>query len=63
MGTALLAAAVNALLTMGFQQLLTTFMVGNDSSMLWHWRNGFRLLPYPGSRREIKKRLVRVSRE
>jgi GNAT superfamily N-acetyltransferase len=50
-GTALLAASVNALLNMGFQQLLTTFMVGNDSSMLWHWRNGFRLLSYPGSPR------------
>jgi GNAT superfamily N-acetyltransferase len=50
-GTALLAASVNALGNMGFQQLLTTFMVGNDSSMLWHWRNGFRLLSHPGSRR------------
>ncbi len=50
-GTALLAASVNALCNMGFPQLLTTFMVGNDSSMLWHWRNGFRLLSHPGSRR------------
>jgi GNAT superfamily N-acetyltransferase len=50
-GTALLAASVNALGNMGFQQLLTTFMVGNDSSMLWHWRNGFQLLSHPGSRR------------
>jgi hypothetical protein len=22
-------------------------------SLLWHWRNGFRLLPYPGSRRRM----------
>jgi hypothetical protein len=57
MGTTLLAAAGNALLDMGFTQLVTTFISGNDSSMLWHWRNGFRLLAYPGSRREIKKRL------
>jgi hypothetical protein len=56
-GTALLTAAGNTLLNMGFSQLFSTFISGNDSSMLWHWRNGFRLLPYPGSRREIKKRL------
>jgi GNAT superfamily N-acetyltransferase len=60
-GTALLARAVNALLKLGYAQLLTTFMVGNDSSMLWHWRNGFRLLAYPGSSRhnptpKLKKR-------
>jgi len=55
-GTALLKSAGNALLDLGFSQLLTTFVSGNDSSMLWHWRNGFRLLAYPGSRREMKKR-------
>jgi GNAT superfamily N-acetyltransferase len=43
-GTALLDAAGNSLLDMGFTQLLTTFIYGNDSSMLWHWRNGFRLI-------------------
>jgi hypothetical protein len=36
---------------MGFVQLATTFLVGNDASMLWHWRNGFQLLQYPNSRR------------
>jgi len=55
-GTALLGAANNALLDMGFTQLLTTFISGNDSSLLWHWRNGFRLLAYPGSRRAMKER-------
>jgi len=55
-GTALLTAAGNALLNMGFTQLWTTFISGNDSSMLWHWRNGFRLLAYPGSRRATKER-------
>jgi GNAT superfamily N-acetyltransferase len=55
-GTALLAASVNELLAMGFRQLLSTFMLGNDSSMLWHWRNGFRLLPYPGSRRLMRQK-------
>ena len=52
-GTALLSAAVNELVDMGFRQLLTTFMTGNDSSMLWHWRNGFRLLAYPDSSRRL----------
>jgi hypothetical protein len=55
-GTTLLAAAVRELLALGFTQLASTFLLGNESSMLWHWRNGFRLLPYPGSRREMKKR-------
>jgi GNAT superfamily N-acetyltransferase len=55
-GTALLAEAVRALRAMGFTQLLSTFMVGNDSSMLWHWRNGFRLLSYPGSYRLMVER-------
>jgi GNAT superfamily N-acetyltransferase len=49
-GTTLLAASVNQLLELGFHELLSTFMVGNDSSMLWHWRNGFRLLAHPASR-------------
>jgi GNAT superfamily N-acetyltransferase len=50
-GTLLLAAAVRELLAMGYRELLSTFMIGNESSTLWHWRNGFRLLPYPGSPR------------
>jgi GNAT superfamily N-acetyltransferase len=58
-GTALLAAAGNTLLDMGFTQLLTTFLSGNDSSMLWHWRNGFRLLAHPGSRRGMIERFNR----
>jgi len=55
-GTALLTAATNALLDMGFTHLVTTFISGNHSSMLWHWRNGFRLLAYPGSQRAMKER-------
>ncbi|MFO0876191.1 MAG: GNAT family N-acetyltransferase [Gemmataceae bacterium] len=50
-GTALLNACVVALRALGFTELHTTMMVGNESSMLWHWRSGFRLLAYPGSRR------------
>jgi GNAT superfamily N-acetyltransferase len=50
-GTALLAAAGQQLLALGYTQLASTFLAGNDSSMLWHWRNGFQLLAHPGSRR------------
>jgi GNAT superfamily N-acetyltransferase len=55
-GSALLAAATRELLRLGYSELLTTFMIGNDSSMLWHWRNGFRLLTYPGSARRQRHR-------
>jgi GNAT superfamily N-acetyltransferase len=61
-GTALLGAAVLELLALGFVELASTFLLGNHSSMLWHWRNGFRLLPYPGSQREMKK-LTGMGRE
>jgi GNAT superfamily N-acetyltransferase len=50
-GTALLNAAARELLALGYTELASTFLLGNESSMLWHWRNGFRLLQYPGSRR------------
>jgi GNAT superfamily N-acetyltransferase len=62
-GTALLAASVRELLALGFTQLLSTFMAGNDSSMLWHWRNGFQLLPYPGSYRLMRQRWLRDWRQ
>jgi hypothetical protein len=58
-GTALLAAAVRGLLGLGYTELASTFLLGNESSMLWHWRNGFRLLPYPGSWRETQRRWQR----
>jgi GNAT superfamily N-acetyltransferase len=48
-GTLLLSAAVRELLALGYKELASTFLIGNDSSTLWHWRNGFRLLAYPGS--------------
>jgi GNAT superfamily N-acetyltransferase len=48
--SALLALSVNELLAHGFSDLGTTFLLGNDSSALWHWKQGFRLLSYPGSR-------------
>jgi hypothetical protein len=58
-GTALLAAAVRGLLGLGYTELASTFLLGNESSMLWHWRNGFRLLPYPGSWRALQQRWQR----
>ncbi|HZV07830.1 MAG TPA: hypothetical protein VE999_22285 [Gemmataceae bacterium] len=54
-GTLLLSGAVRELLALGYKQLASTFMNGNDSSMLWHWRNGFRLLAYPGSWRRFEE--------
>ena len=56
-GTALLAASTAALRTIGYRQLASTFLLGNESSTLWHWRNGFRLVAYPGSPRQIKERV------
>ncbi len=50
-GTALLNAAGRALLGLGYRELASTFLLGNDSSLLWHWRNGFQLLTHPYSRR------------
>jgi GNAT superfamily N-acetyltransferase len=56
-GTLLLSAAVRALVALGYKQLASTFLIGNDSSMLWHWRNGFRLLAHPGSwRRRLEEK-------
>src|SRR5947208_765300 len=48
-GSALLVHAGNALLSLGFSDLASTFSLGNESSTLWHWRNGFALMPYPAS--------------
>ncbi len=44
-GTALLCGAVYALRGNGFDTLASTFLLDNGPSLLWHWRNGFRLLP------------------
>lgn len=49
--TALLAASVQALRDRGHTELASTFLLGNEASLLWHWRNGFALLGHPGSRR------------
>jgi hypothetical protein len=57
LGSALLAHSVEALLGLGFAELASTFLLGNDSSMLWHWRNGFRLAAYPGSPRVWREQM------
>jgi GNAT superfamily N-acetyltransferase len=56
-GTALLGAAAGKLVEFGYTQLLSTFLVGNDASLLWHWRSGFQLLSYPASTRRLARRL------
>ena len=56
LGSALLARAVRELLDLGFERLASTFLLGNESSTLWHWRNGFRLLAHPYSTRELRRR-------
>jgi GNAT superfamily N-acetyltransferase len=61
-GTLLLSAAVRELLALGYKQLASTFLIGNDSSMLWHWRNGFQLLAYPGSWRRRFEEMERQRR-
>jgi GNAT superfamily N-acetyltransferase len=53
-GTALLAHARRGLRALGYTELLSSFILGNGSSVLWHWRNGFDLLPYVGSRRRFR---------
>ena len=44
-------------LELGYNELVSSFILGNESSMLWHWRNGFDLLPYSGSRRKFREML------
>ena len=62
-GTALLNAAVDVLRKLGYPALLSTFFSANDSSMLWHWRSGFKLLAYPGSKRRLRSWIQEVSAE
>jgi GNAT superfamily N-acetyltransferase len=57
LGTALLAAAAAALLELGYRELASTFLVGNDASVHWHWRSGFRLASRPYSRSRMQNRV------
>jgi GNAT superfamily N-acetyltransferase len=58
-GSSLLAAATGALREMGYHTLASTFLVGNDASALWHWRNGFQLVGRPHSLRKLRSGLRR----
>ncbi len=40
-GTALLRESISALRLLGECELASTFLLGNDAAILWHWRNGF----------------------
>jgi GNAT superfamily N-acetyltransferase len=42
----LLDQAVHALHRLGYKELASTFLLGNESSTLWHWKNGFSLKSY-----------------
>ncbi len=61
-GTALLSQAADGLRSLGYTELISTFLLGNESSMLWHWRNGFELMSYAGSMRRFRA-MMRASRE
>lgn len=56
-GTQLLQKAIRALKKRGYKTLWTTFQQGNDSSTLWHWRNGFELMPNVMSKRRMRREL------
>ena len=43
--TTLLAKAIPALRQLGFDHLVSTFLLDNGPSTVWHWRNGFQVLP------------------
>jgi len=61
--TALLAHASRSLLELGYDELISSFILGNTSSMLWHWRNGFELLPYLGSMRAMRARWAKPDKK
>jgi GNAT superfamily N-acetyltransferase len=58
-GSALLSRSVNALCELGYRELASTFLLGNESSTLWHWKNGFRLLSYLGSPGNMQRSVQR----
>lgn len=60
-GTQLLRVAVRVLGEQGYATLWSTFLLGNESSMLWHWRNGFTLLPAFLSKRRMRRELKKMS--
>ncbi len=55
-GGALLDRVAGPLLGLGYKELDSTFLLGNESSTLWHWKNGFVLRPFLGSPSRWRKR-------
>ena len=53
-GSAMLNAATNALISLGHRTLVSSFLLGHEASTLWHWINGFRVLSYLASPRRIR---------
>jgi len=53
-GMAMLDEVVESLRRLGCAELASSFLLGNESSTLWHWRAGFRLISYPGSMRRAQ---------
>ena len=49
LSSCLLDATVSALKNRGDRTLLSTFLLGNDPSLLWHWKMGFQLLSHVSS--------------
>lgn len=45
----LLRTAAASLKAVGYETLMSTMLLGNEASLLWHWRMGFELLPHPAS--------------
>ena len=57
-GTSLLASVVAALRVAGHATLCSGFTPGNDTSMRFHWRNGFALEPDPLGR-SVRRHVAR----
>lgn len=55
-GTALLRQSASVLGSQNYHRLYSSFLPGNLTSILWHWRNGFQLLSGPGSLRGLSGR-------
>ncbi len=60
----MLTHAAGVLHDLGYREFASTFLLGNEQSTLWHWRNGFRLASYVGSSRAREQRdAATVSRD
>lgn len=55
LGTVLLRESATALRRLGYSQLVSTFLLGDHASTLWHWRAGFQLVGHPASPRQLSR--------